>query len=194
MSLSRNPLETAPQPRRREVLAWGASLALLPSLSWAARPGREGLAIGYCPELADGGWLASLVTPAERLAAGEANLARGARLTVHGLIGEGEGLAGLGLRSAELAVGFPAAVECRAWGHRLLPVENEGTPVRFTVPVEGGLRLALELEGSLGHERRETVLSVGREPGAPKLRAGHYLIALDPALPSPLLALSVDPA
>ncbi len=192
MSLSRNlPETTASQPRRRDVLAWGAGLALLPSLSWA-EASREGLTIGYCRELGEGGWAEARATPAARLTGGEARLARGARITVHGLIAP-EGLAGLGVRAAELLVGFPAGTEYRAWSHALLPVENEGTPVRFTVPVDGGLRLALELE-ALGFERRETVLSLGREPGTPKLRAGHYLIALDPAMPAPLLALSVEPA
>ncbi len=199
MSPLRNAQETMPQPRRRDVLAYGvygAGLALLPSVSWAASAGREGLMVGYCSELADGVWPpTSRVTPAERLAAGDARLARGARITVHGLVGGS--LAGLGVRSAELLVGFPVAgadsAEFRAWRHQLLPVENTGTPIRFTVPTEGGLHLALELE-SFSVERLDTVLVTGGEPGEPKLRSGHYLIAIDPARPDPYLALSVEPA
>ncbi len=207
MSPLRNAQETMPQPRRRDVLAYGvygAGLALLPSASWAAGTGREGLMVGYCPEAPAGGWLeadgalAPDVVPASRLAGGETELARhGARVTIHGLAGGATNLARLGIRSAELKVGFPVAgadpAEFRAWSHQLLPVENAGTAIRFTVPAEGGLHLALELE-SFGVERRETVLVTGREPGAPKLRSGQYLIAVDPTRPEPYLALSVEPA
>ncbi len=200
MSPSRNVPEASPRLPRRDFIAYGVGLALLPAVSWAESPSCEGLTVGFCPEAPAGGWLdaegspAPSVVPASRLAAGEAILARrGARLTVHGLT-NGD-FARLGIRSAELLVGFPApGLEVRTWSHALLPVENEGTPVRFTVPVDGGLRLALELEESLGLARRETVLSVGREPGMPKLRAGHYLVAFDPALPATSLALSVEPA
>ena len=200
-----------PTLRRRDFLAYGAGVALLPTISWAARERCDGLAIGYCdqnPELDEPA--APLIVAADRLAAGDPRLARhGAQVTVHGLLGPADGLRPLGIRSAELLVGFPAAggrradVEFRAWSHQLLPVENAGSPVRFTVPADRGLALALEVE-TLGSERFETLLVTGREPGTAKLRAGHYLIApgatefrarrFDPARAEPLLSLSVEPA
>ncbi len=193
-------------PRRRDVLAFGAGLALLPSVSWAARKRCGSLAIGYCrPTPADAE--AVPVVNAGRLTAGEAGLAHDVRLTVHGLLGDLDRLPSLGVRSAELKVGFPAdradssALEFRAWSYRLLPFAQFGSPVSFTVPADLGLALALEVE-SLGSQRFETVLSTGREPGAPKLRAGRYLIApgtaeltrrFDPARSDPMIALSVEP-
>ena len=93
-------------------------------------------------------------------------------------------------------------MEFRAWSHQLLPVENAGTAIAFPVPADPGLALALELE-TWRPERFEAVLTIGREPGAPKLRSGRYLIApgassfsarrFDPAQPDPLIALSVAP-
>lgn len=199
--------DPTPKLRRRDVLVAGAGLALLPSSVHGAWRRAPGLAVGYCREPLAGE--AVRVTAASRLAAGEAELARqGARVTVEGLVG-GESLRRLGLRSAELKVGFPVAgvepaeVEYRAWSWELEPVEQTGSPVRFTVPVDAGLALALEVEG-WGSERYEAVLTTGREAGRPKLRPGRYLIAPgapefrprrhDPARGEPLLALSVEAA
>ncbi len=200
------------KPRRRDVLAVGAGLALTPAAAWAGRPRREALAVGYCePEfdLDARELLAPFdVVAAERLAAGDATLAEGARLTVHGLLGDAGALARMGIRSAELRVGFPVAridsseTEFRAWNHQVLPVENASSAVAFAVPADGGLALALEIE-TFGVERYETVLVTGREPGTPKLRTGTYLLAtgaapfrarrVDPAGPEPFVAFSVAP-
>ena len=199
--------------RRRDLLAYGAGLALLPSFSWAGRQGPGALAIGYCPVMGGAGNLteelpAVDVVAASHLAAGETLLAQhGARITVHGLLGNARRLARFGIRSAELQIGFPApgveaaAVEFRAWSHQLLPVENAGPANAFTVPIDRGLPLALELE-AVGTERFETRLVTDREPGAPKLRTGLYLIApgtstfrvqrYEPTGPEPLIAFSVE--
>ncbi len=213
--MDHSPIDYDPTPklRRRDVLAYGAGLALLPSFSWAGQQSSGApLAIGYCPEATgdlDGELPAASAIAATRLAAGEPQLAnRGARLTVHGLTGGAGALARLGIRSAELKVGFLVAgtgapeVEFLAWSHQLLPVLNAGTANSFAVPVERGLKLVLEVE-TFGNERFETLLVTGREPGAPKLRAGLYLIApgaarfsarsFDPAAPEPFVALSVEP-
>ncbi len=201
------------RPRRRDVLAYGAGLALLPSISWAGRPTGDALGVGYCPETPDALALdeqpAVDLLPAQRLAAGEASLARrGARVTVHGLAGDLGRWPSMGVRSAELKIGFPIAedgLEFLAWSHQLLPVENAGSANAFTVPVERGLALALELETPWSvHERYEAILDVGSEPGEPKLRAGRYLIApgaprllprrFDPASSAPLIAISIETA
>ncbi len=196
------------QFRRRDLLLAGAGLALLPNAAWAVWGRAPGLAVGYCREAA--GEEAVRAVAASRLAAGEARLTHtGARVTVEGLVGE-ESLRRLGLRSAELKVGFPVAgveapeAEFRAWSWERSPVEQAGSPVRFTVPVDAGLALALEVEGLYGlpGERFETVLVTGREAGAPKLRPGRYLIApgaaefrsrrFDPSQGEPMIALTIE--
>ena len=139
---------------------------------------------------------------ADRLAAGEPSLEGDLRVTVHGLLGDVRRLPSLGVRSAELKVGFPASpgAEFRAWSYSLLPVLQLGPSISFTVPIDGGLSLALETE-TFGSERFETVLSTGREPGVPKLRAGRYLIApgvsevprrFDAARSEPMIELSIE--
>ncbi len=202
---------SSPRPRRRDVLAYGAGLALLPAAGWAerARAGHcHDLAIGFCDAPAGAEDAASPVVDAGRLAAGDARLARGVRLTVHGLTNDLDRLPALGVRSAELKVGFPTdgtdlpGVEFRAWSYQLLPVAQLSSPVSFTVPADRGLALALEVE-TFGSQRFETVLSTGREPGAPKLRAGRYLIApgtaelrtrrFDSTRSEPMIALTVEP-
>ena len=197
------------RPRRRDVLAYGAGLALVPSVSWAGRPSSDDLAVGFCPETPGSQKAeteATAVVAARRLPAGEARLARrGVRVTVHGLVGDLDRWPSLGIRTAELKVGFPVRedrIEFLAWSHQLLPVENAGTANVFTVPVDRGLALALELE-TLGTERYEAVLETGSESDVPKLRAGRYLIApgtaellprrFDPVASKPLIALSVEP-
>ncbi len=202
MALSRKDQRSSLQPRRRDVLACGVGLALAPAVSWAGQRGGNALAIGYCRAPATGGEdVAESVVAAGRLATGESRLAgHGVRVTVDGLVGDAERLPALGVRSAELRVGFPAA-EVHAWSYRLLPAAQFAAPVSFTVPIDRGLALALEVE-TLGIQRFETVLVTGREPGAPKLRAGRYLIApdggepgdrrFDPEHSAPRIALSVE--
>ncbi len=200
-------LDHAPSPRlrRRDVLAIGAGLAVFPAVAWAERDRCAGLAIGYCrAPTADAENTVTPVVAAGRLAAGDGRLAgRGVRVTIHGLLGDTERLPSLGVRSAELKVGFPTT-EFRAWSYQLLPVAQFGSPISFVAPVEAGLALALEVEGeTLGSERFETVLSIAREPGVPKLRAGRYLIApggtelrtrgFDAASSEPMIAFSVEP-
>ncbi len=205
---------TSLRPRRRDVLAYGAGLALLPSISWAGRPTGAALGIGYCRELTgasalDGELPPVELMPAGRLAAGEARLARrGARVTVHGLAGDLGRWPASGIRAAELKIGFPIAedgLEVLAWSHQLLPVENAGTANALTVPVDRGLALALELETPWSvHERYAATLRIGSEAGEPKLRAGRYLIApgaprllprrFDPAASAPLIAISIETA
>ncbi len=199
---------SSPRLRRRDVLAFGAGLAAWPAVAWAERGGCGGLAIGFCRETpADADNNVVPVTAATRLAAADPQLARGVRVTVHGLTGDQQRLASLGVRSAELRVGFAvdgvdeSRVEFRAWGYQLLPAAQFGSPISFRVPVDRGLALALEVE-TLGIQRFETVLVTGREPGAPKLRAGRYLIApdggepgdrrFDPEHSAPRIALSVE--
>ncbi len=203
-------IDRVPRLRRRDVLAASAGLALLPAVTWARSERHGGLAVGFCRAAPDGAEDASVpVVAAGRLAAGETRLAhRSVRLTVHGLLGDTRRLPALGLRSAELRVGFPAAgveaaeAEYRAWSYQLLPFEQRSSPISLAVPVDRGLALALETE-SFGSERLEAVLSTGREPGVPKLRAGRYLIApgatefrprrFDPARSEPMIAVSVEP-
>ncbi len=207
-------LDHAPSPRlrRRDVLAIGAGLAVFPAVAWAERDRCAGLAIGYCrAPTADAENTVTPVVAAGRLAAGDGRLAgRGVRVTIHGLLGDTERLPSLGVRSAELKVGFPTT-EFRAWSYQLLPVAQFGSPNAFTVPVDQGLALALEVETPCSvsapagrrHERFETVLSIAREPGVPKLRAGRYLIApggtelrtrgFDAASSEPMIAFSVEP-
>ncbi len=200
-------------PRRRDILMYGGALALLPRLSWAGEQQSESIAIGYCPELPsaedlDHCLLPRSVVAATRLDAGEARLARReTRITVHGLFGTGR-LSKLGIRAAELRVRFPVAsvdaseVEFQAWSHQILPVENVGSANAFTVPIDRGLQLALELDTAMATQRFETLLVTDSEPGAAKLRSGFYLIApgatafraerFDPTGPEPLIALSVQ--
>ena len=197
--------DPTPKLRRRDVLVAGAGLALLPSSVYGAWRRAPGLAVGYCREPLAGE--AVRLTAATRLAAGDRSLAlRGARVAVEGLVGD-DSLRRLGIRSAELKVGFPVAgveppeAEYRAWSWQLEPVEQASSPVGFTVPVDAGLALALEVDG-WGSQRFETVLTTGREAGRPKLRPGRYLIApgsaefrsrrFDPAGSEPMLALSVE--
>ncbi len=200
---------SSPRLRRRDVLAFGAGLAAWPAVAWAERGGCGGLAIGFCRETpADADNNVVPVTAATRLAAGDPQLARGVRVTVHGLTGDQQRLASLGVRSAELRVGFAvdgvdeSRVEFRAWGYQLLPAAQFGSPISFRVPVDRGLALALEVE-AFGSERFETVLVTGREAGAPKLRAGCYLIApgasdfrprhFDAARSAPMIGFTVEP-
>lgn len=213
MGTDRNPDLTTPALGRRELILWGAGAALLPAASWGGSPGWEVSprcadgAIGYCPapEGAGSGDLPRGVVAAAGLGSGDPLLARrGARLTVHGLVGDVRRLASRGIRSLELRVGFPAPgqPEFRAWRYQLLPVEQTSSAVRFPVPVDGGLRLALEIE-TFAAERSVSRLVTGRNTGLPKLRAGGYWIALDGGGPvdwrslrerrEPLLALSVAP-
>ncbi len=195
-------------PRRRDVLAFGAGLALAPAVGWAKSTGsRNGeLAVGFCGEAPEADSAVPVVA-AGRLTAGDSHLVSGVRLTVDGLLGDLDRLPSLGIRSAELKVRFtidaePSEVEFRAWSFQLLPVEQLGSPIAFTVPSGAHLALALEVE-SFGIERFETTLVTGREPGTPKLRAGRYLISpnasqlagrFDPAHSEPMIGLTVAPA
>jgi len=197
-----------PSVRRRDFLVAGAGVALLPSGSWWPGEGScEHLAVGYCQDTPpDIGGIAAPgpVVAATRLAYGDPQLARGGvRVTVHGVEGEADRLRRQGISAADLWVRFDVAgaspVEYLAWSYRATPVENVGSPNRFTVPVDSGLTLALEL----GDKRFETRLTTGRVPGLAKLRAGRYLIApgaktfpsgwYDSARAESFIALSVEP-
>ena len=195
-----------PQLRRRDFLAYGAAAALLPSISRAGAAEGDGLALGYCRD-PSGVEAATRVVAADRLAAGDPELARrGVRVTVEGLVGDAERLARMGIRGLDLTVRYElaeagcGAVDFRAWSCQRLPVGQQGSPNSFTVPVDGGLRIGLEVETPLGVERREAVLVAGGEPGRPKLRAGRYLIAPGGVLPrrfeadasEPLIAWTVE--
>lgn len=189
--------EQDPNPawRRRELLVAGAGVALLPSFSWwPPTTACEGLAVGYCPMAPDAEG-APRVVAASRLPSGDPRLALGgARVEVHGVVGGAELLHRQGIRSADLWVRFDVAeVEYLAWSCRSGPVATASPPVRFNLPCEHGLALALALDG----ERFETRLVRGRVPGLPKLRPGHYRIAPDtpssPAWHEGLVALSVEP-
>lgn len=202
--------ETMLKLRRRDFLLAGAGAALLPGVTWAGRRQSIGLAIGYTPESLDTEAATPMVTSADRLSSGEPELAgRDARVTIHGLLGDGRHLAKLGIRSMELRVGFPAVgegspkVAFRAWSYDLLPVEHSAAALAFRIPIDSGLFLELELE-TLGLERFETQLVTGRSAGLPKLRTGQYLIApatdtfrlrrFDPQGIEPLITFSVEPA
>jgi hypothetical protein len=208
MEPSHNQSTLFPNLRRRDVLAFASGAALLPTVSWAGLESRGELALGYCREpLPDAEDLATAVVPAGRLGIGDPELARhGARVTVHGLAGDAQGLGRMGIRALDLTVHYDlkeagcGGVDVRAWSCQLLPVEHGGTANSFTVPVEGGLRLALEIETPMGVERREAVLVTGREAGRPKLRTGRYLIVPGGALPrrydlqrpEPMIEVSVE--
>jgi len=210
MEPSENQSTLLPNLRRRDLLAFGTGAALLPSVSWARLESRDGLALGYCREpLPDAESPATSVVAADRLEAGDPELARrGARVTVHGLVGDPERLGRLGIRALDLQVHFPlteagcGGVDVRAWSCQWLPVEQSGSPNAFTAPIEDGLRLALEIETPLGVERREAVLVTGRESGRQKLRSGRYLIAPGGTFPrrfdaegsEPLIEVTVEAA
>ncbi len=194
--------------RRRDFLAFGAGAALLPSVSWAGLEScRSELTIGFCRKVEANSF--AKVVPAERLRAGQEELTRcGARLTIHGLTGDPLRLDRLGIQALDLRVCYRLNeagcddVDVRVWSYQRLPVEQNGPPNTFTVPVTDGLRLSLEIETPLGIERREAVLVTRRESGRQKLRTGRYLIAPGDSLPQrfnaegsePLIELSVEAA
>jgi len=169
------------------------------------------LALGYCPEISKSEVTRPTLMAPESLAFGEAELAtKGARMTIHGLLGQSAGLIKQGIRSMEIRVGFPAwqadhsKVAFKAWSYDLLPIEQAASANSFTVPIDDtGLSLELDLE-TLGLERFETELVIGDGLGLPKLRSGHYVITpgastfhkqpFDDQRTEPLIAFSVEPA
>ncbi|MEM7353252.1 MAG: hypothetical protein AAF657_20825 [Acidobacteriota bacterium] len=198
----------ASQPRRRDVLLAGASLLLAPAVpAWGARPTAPDLALGYLPASSEGKserW----AVPAQRLASGDPQMALGgARVTVAGLLGEPSRLHRRGIHAIDLWLRFDAEetvaspVDVLIWSYRTLPVANVASPVRCAVPVTGGLTVALELGGPW-RERFETRLSLGREAGEAKLRAGRYLLLpgaaaqpsqrFDSASSEPYIDLSIE--
>lgn len=154
-----------------------------PSLVLAYRPSGEDppYLVGDAPLVA-----------AESLASGDARLARGgARVAVHGLLGEA-GMPAAGIRSSALHVSFPRRFS--PWSFASGAVSRAAGAVEFFVPVdaERGLELTLEVDRDAtfgdrllrlasGRARREWTarLQVGGERRAPKLREGVYLIPLD---------------
>lgn len=209
--------------RRRFLICSSAcalgSAALASSASGEGRPeaAAEPLAVGYWRgEKGDRqGGLASAaevlldpanrtvapkVVPAESLAAGDPRLERaGARVTVHGLVGEVDALDAAGIRSAALQVHFhpvgshlPETVKFHSWSVTRGRLPSVSSALRFRVPVDaGGLDLSLDLDHDataadrmqrifLGRSYKElgVRLAVGRERHQPKLREGFYFIPL----------------
>ncbi len=206
-----SPQDPAPRWRRRDFLLAGASLAFFQSVPHRRPPSSEmRLALGYCPEISKSEVTRPTLIAPESLASGEAELAtKGARMTIHGLLGKSAGLIKQGIRSMEIRVGFPtweadhSKVAFKAWSYDLLPIEQAASANSFTVPIDTSLSLELDLE-TLGLERFETELVIGDDLGLPKLRPGHYVIApgartfdrqsFDDQRTEPLIAFSVEPA
>ena len=173
--------------RRRDFITYSLSWAVAaqtfaaPSWDFGGQP-----ILGFCKDLplSNCGKLAGdlCVSAADRLPAGDPGLARdGARIWIDSPSGLLEVLQRRRIQSVDLWVRFSACgidsddVEHLAWSCR--PSSAICSPaIGMTVPAEDGLALRLEVDG----KSFETHLVTGRDPGEPKLIAGHYLLAVDP--------------
>jgi hypothetical protein len=164
------------------------------------------------------------IDPAAALSMGDTNLLyRTVLVTVHGLYpSRAESCpeidaAGLEVLFPSLDPNVPGPFPFYAWAFKRKPGWNAGQRVSFPIGIEGDglLRLALlvrwpGVKGTAARvERFEANLTVGREPGQPKLMRGIYLLGLSPgswdspkALAAPgvknaavpcSLAISIDP-
>ena len=173
--------------RRRDFitysLGWAVAAQTFAAPSWDFR---RQPTLGFCKDspLSNSGKLVDdlCVSAADRLPAGDPGLALGgARLWIDSPTSLLEALQRRRIQSVDLWVRFSGreidtddvehlACSCRTSSAACSPA------IGITVPAVDGLALRLEVDG----QSFETRLVTGRDPGEPKLVAGHYLLAVDP--------------